>query len=301
MPENVRGQLERGNADLQDREEVPNLKEGGTSTVRSMSFNDGKHEVLIPTATDGKIYSDEDAIARYRATGEHLGKFATPEAATAYAQQLHKSEEARIAKKPAALSLPVREIPEPTETPEQRTQRYLNRQSETETPDQRTQRYLEKARKAGYMTQSPMAPTGSDIASSLDKYRGNDEQDNRIRQGIHDTLNPEPAMEAAGKVAQYGKEHLSEGFRARLRGLAEGYVARVSPAASQAGQDREIEENARAIEIARKHTQPRDGGEIDDPGPVRQPVMQERGFSNDDEKQRYLEKVRQAMANAGKK
>ena len=205
-------------------------------------------------------------------------------------------------KRKQALEVPVRDVQDSDESPGDRFKRHLEYSVPAdESSDARTQRHLEKARRSGYMTQSPMAPTGSDITSSLDKYRGDDEQDNRILQGIHDTLHPAPAMEAAGKVAQYGKEHLSEGFRARLRGIAEGYVARVSPAASQAGQDRELEENRRAIEIAKKYAEPRDGGEIDDPGPVRQPVMQERGFSNDEEKQRYLDKVRQAMANAGKK
>ena len=202
-------------------------------------------------------------------------------------------------KRQQKLELPVRDVQDSDETPEQRTQRHLNYASEGETPDQRTNRYLEKARRSGYTSGSPMAPkgapTGSSITSMLDKYRGNDEQDNRIRQGVDDMLHPDAAMAVADKVSGYGKQHLSEGFRARLRSLAEGYVDRVNPAVGNARRDNEIAEQARAIEIAKRYSQPRDGGEIDEPQ-VRQPVMQERGFSNEEEKGQYLERVRQAMA-----
>ncbi len=59
-----------------------------------MSFNDDKKEVLIPTvAADGSgILSNDQAIEQYRKTGQFLGKFDTPEHATAYAQQLHQDQ-----------------------------------------------------------------------------------------------------------------------------------------------------------------------------------------------------------------
>jgi N12 class adenine-specific DNA methylase len=67
--------------------------DGSISTVRTMSFNDGKHEVLIPTVhPDGYIMSDKDAIDYYRQTGKNFGKFETPEAATDYAQWLHEGQ-----------------------------------------------------------------------------------------------------------------------------------------------------------------------------------------------------------------
>jgi hypothetical protein len=78
-----------GNIDLYNRPKVKN-PDGSISTVRSMSFNDGRHEVLIPTVhPSGYIMSDNDAINHYYKTGQHLGKFTTPSAATRYAQQLH--------------------------------------------------------------------------------------------------------------------------------------------------------------------------------------------------------------------
>ena len=93
-PEAIRGQqFVPGNIDLNNRPIVRN-PDGSFSTVSSMSFNiDGK-EVLLPTiSNDGRRLTPEEAVNQYRATGEHLGKFNTPEEATAYAQQLHKDQE----------------------------------------------------------------------------------------------------------------------------------------------------------------------------------------------------------------
>lgn len=86
-----------GNIDLTNRPRVQN-DDGSISTVRSMSFQDvDGHEVLVPTVSpDGRVLSDEEAIALYRATGQHLGKFTTPEAATDFAQRIHESEAQKL-------------------------------------------------------------------------------------------------------------------------------------------------------------------------------------------------------------
>ncbi len=65
-----------------------------TSTTFSKSFNFGHGEVLLPTVVGGKFLTDQEAVARYKKTGEHLGIFATPDAADAFAGALHNSQQA---------------------------------------------------------------------------------------------------------------------------------------------------------------------------------------------------------------
>ena len=84
------GRYGGGNIDLYNRPQFRNM-DGSISTVRSMSFNDGNGEILVPTiAFDeaGKPYvmSDDD-------TGEYLGKFKTVDAANEYASRLHRQQE----------------------------------------------------------------------------------------------------------------------------------------------------------------------------------------------------------------
>lgn len=96
--------VQSGNIDVSSRRPI-DLGNGQFATVRSMSFVDPNDntETLIPTAdTDnGRILSAQEAIQRYYDTGEHLGKFKTPEAATAYAIQLHDQEAQRIGENPS--------------------------------------------------------------------------------------------------------------------------------------------------------------------------------------------------------
>lgn len=88
----VEGMITKGNIDLDKRPVVKN-SDGTISTVRSMSVNIDGQEVLIPTVSnDGKVLSEEEAIKLYLKTGKHLGKFSTPEAATAYADKLHENQ-----------------------------------------------------------------------------------------------------------------------------------------------------------------------------------------------------------------
>jgi len=91
-----KGLLKEGNIVLSDREVVRN-KDGSISTVKSISIGTPQGEVLIPTVIGGKIVTDKEAIAHFKKTGEHLGVFATPEDATAYAKFLSQDME-RIVK-----------------------------------------------------------------------------------------------------------------------------------------------------------------------------------------------------------
>lgn len=96
-----RGQVAPGNIDTQRRPRVQNA-DGTVSTVRTISIGvDGK-EVLLPTVSeDGRLVSDDEAVAQYRRTGRHLGVFDSPESATAYAQRLHE-EQAAMTERSAA-------------------------------------------------------------------------------------------------------------------------------------------------------------------------------------------------------
>lgn len=87
------GRYGLGNIDLYNRPQVRN-SDGSISTVRSMSFNDGKQEILIPTVSnDGRILSPQEAIDMYNRTGEYLGKFNTLDESNAYAKLLHQEQD----------------------------------------------------------------------------------------------------------------------------------------------------------------------------------------------------------------
>jgi len=86
------GIVQPGNIDLLKRPLVKN-PDGSISTVRSMSVGTDDGEVLIPTITqDGRSLDEDQAIQHFYDTGEHLGVFATPDDATAYAKRLHDQQ-----------------------------------------------------------------------------------------------------------------------------------------------------------------------------------------------------------------
>ena len=84
--------LEKGNVDLTNRPRVK-MDDGNFATIRSMSFNEDGNEVLVPTISDdGRLLSDDEAIASYRKTGKHLGKFGSVMGANEYAEKLHEDQ-----------------------------------------------------------------------------------------------------------------------------------------------------------------------------------------------------------------
>ena len=86
---NAPGILEKGNIDLSKRPVVQRAN-GAISTIESMGIEEDGKEVVIPMISDdGKILTRDEAIKQYKDTGKHLGKFATEQQASAYAEELH--------------------------------------------------------------------------------------------------------------------------------------------------------------------------------------------------------------------
>lgn len=90
---NANGLTERGNIDLQNRPRYKN-PDGSISTVRSMSFEEGGKEILVPTISQqGQSLNNKQAIDEYHKSGQFLGKFKDANSATAFAQSLHKAQD----------------------------------------------------------------------------------------------------------------------------------------------------------------------------------------------------------------
>lgn len=106
VPGKHRGMRSPGNVDLTTRPDTAN-PDGSHSSVRSMSFQDAKGgpEILIPTvADDGRVMTEDEAIAQYKKSGKHLGQFDTPDNATAYADLLHRQQAGELNNAPEKVA-----------------------------------------------------------------------------------------------------------------------------------------------------------------------------------------------------
>lgn len=94
------GVLEPGNIDLRRRPVVRN-RDGSVSMARSFSIAKDGREYLIPTVSnEGRLLSDQEAIAQFEKTGRHLGAFRTVEDAVEYADKLDREQEILYAANP---------------------------------------------------------------------------------------------------------------------------------------------------------------------------------------------------------
>jgi hypothetical protein len=79
-----------GNIDLNNRPVVQNAN-GTHSSELSFSRGTDEGETLVPQVVHGKMMPTQDAAwQHYVRTGESMGSFSSPEAADAYAEQVHR-------------------------------------------------------------------------------------------------------------------------------------------------------------------------------------------------------------------
>jgi hypothetical protein len=90
-PTKAQGMRVPGNINLGGRP-ILNNPDGSVSSERSFSIGTDQGEVLIPRVFDGKDHTEQEAIAHYRKTGQHMGIFDTPEHADAYAEAIHNRQ-----------------------------------------------------------------------------------------------------------------------------------------------------------------------------------------------------------------
>ena len=85
---------DQGNLDWSKPISRVNNADGSISTVRTISIGEEGKEVLIPTVhPEGRIMSNQEAIDRYKQTGQNFGKYNSIEEANLAADKLHKQQE----------------------------------------------------------------------------------------------------------------------------------------------------------------------------------------------------------------
>lgn len=91
-PQNVPGQIARGNVDLANRPKVRNA-DGSVSTVMSFSVGADDGAVLLPQVLpNGTMPSIEEALKFGKKSRQNLGFFDSNDSADAYAEALHNEQ-----------------------------------------------------------------------------------------------------------------------------------------------------------------------------------------------------------------
>lgn len=102
---NPKGLVQPGNLDPWHRRVLDNGNDSYSTTL-SFSIGTNNGETLIPQVVKGKLLTKREAIAHYMKTGQHLGIFATPEDADAYASALHDAQSQLIGTGKTDYTLP---------------------------------------------------------------------------------------------------------------------------------------------------------------------------------------------------
>ena len=86
---------------------VPQSEGGGNASVRTIGVGAPQGEMVVPTVSVApaapRLVPDEEAIKLAFLRNLHLGVFDTPKHATAFADSLHRREEARGGKRPPRI------------------------------------------------------------------------------------------------------------------------------------------------------------------------------------------------------
>ncbi len=134
------------------------------------------------------------------------------------------------------------------------------------------------------------------------------DEDDRIKRGLQHIFSPDWANRLGERAGRALRERTSDGFREAATSAARRYAEFVKPelqtereaserAAASAARDAEVERLVREARTVQGKPDPTYAGEIEEP----RAVTFQREFSNDQEKEAYLERIRQAQKNAGSK
>jgi len=196
-------------------------------------------------------------------------------------------------KRSRAQSVPVRDVEDSSETPEERFRRHLQYSVPAdETTDARTNRFLEKARRAGYTHQSPMLNGPPEPEADLEL----DENNKPVHPGLTwsnvGTEIPQRMADyvTGGREASSAEKSQNDATIQIAKNKAQMFALEQMakyPSVYQSGPMKAVEGAMASLARAKR------GENI--PASPREPVQMQREFSNDDEKARYMEQVRKAM------
>lgn len=175
LPGKTPGMLKPGNIDIANRP-VAHNPDGSISTVRSITVTDDQgHAYLLPTVINGKVVSDEAAVAYWKKTGQNLGYFDSEKDADAYSIRLH-DEQAKVYGKPLVPPA-VRKAVKTQATLTQRYQGFATANGRSPTPKEKAGITLDYLASTGQIPKKELVGlrsqlAGLDIKGDITAYTG---------------------------------------------------------------------------------------------------------------------------------